>query len=77
MDAPVVVNPDIVSKNASSTRGIAPLSKNGNIPTAEKIIHVSVTMREPSLLPIVELAFRPEISNAMPVIDAMSVDSRK
>ena len=45
IEAPVVVNPDMVSKKASVTSGIYPLIKKGNMPKKLKIIHVSVTTR--------------------------------
>ena len=49
IEAPVVVNPLTVSKNASTTDGIAPLITNGSEPTAESIIHVAATIINPSL----------------------------
>ena len=48
IDAPVVVNPLTVSKNASNTLGISPLITNGTHPTAESMIHANVTMIKPS-----------------------------
>jgi hypothetical protein len=41
--APVVENPDIVSKKASVKSGIYPLSKYGNVPNRENIIQHRVT----------------------------------
>ena len=52
MDAPVVVNPEIVSKNASVKSGIAPLIRKGSVPKIEIIIHEKVTIIYPSLFPI-------------------------
>ena len=40
MLAPVVVNPDMVSKNACATFAVLPPIKKGSIPMMEKIIHV-------------------------------------
>jgi len=50
MDEPVVDNPDVDSKNASMNDGIVPLIRYGKAPSKEKIIHESVTARNPSLL---------------------------
>jgi hypothetical protein len=47
--APVVVKPDIVSKNASVKLGISPESKNGRQPNREKKTHPNVTIANPSL----------------------------
>jgi hypothetical protein len=60
MDAPVVVNPDMISKNASVNEGIEPLNQNGKSPNNVKIIHVKVTITDPSRFPIVEGGFRPK-----------------
>ena len=49
IDAPVVVNPLTVSKNASNTFGISPLITNGTHPIAERAIHANVTIINPSL----------------------------
>ena len=49
MEAPVVVNPLTVSKNASANEGISLLMTNGNAPTAESAIHASATITNPSL----------------------------
>ena len=43
--APVVVNPDIVSKKASVTDGIFPLNQNGSIPKEVNRIQVKETMQ--------------------------------
>ena len=50
--APVVVKPAIVSKKASVTLSIAPLSKNGNMPKSEKNTHTTAVSRSPSRLRI-------------------------
>ena len=43
--APVVVNPDIVSKNAWATLDVLPPIRKGSIPMMEKMIHVEEMMR--------------------------------
>ena len=50
MEAPVVVNPEDASKNASIKEGIVPLTINGKVPAHESISHESDTARNPSLL---------------------------
>ena len=45
MVAPVVVKPDMVSKNASVTLSIYPPIRNGIIPNTLKTVQVSVTKR--------------------------------
>jgi len=77
--APVVVNPDMVSKNASVKSGITPLKIKGRVPKREITIQVVATMKNPSLIPIylsrffmvskkrmkpVELVINPDISKA-------------
>ena len=52
MVAPVVVNPDIVSKKASANHGMFPLSQYGISPMNENIIQVKVTITDPSRLPM-------------------------
>ena len=42
---PVVVNPDMVSKNAPATDGMSPLSRNGTMPSRVKMTHVRLTMQ--------------------------------
>ncbi len=39
IDAPVVVNPDVDSKNASTNEVIDPLSRKGNVPIQERTSH--------------------------------------
>ena len=51
MDAPVVVKPDMVSKNASVMEGIAPVKIKGNAPNIENIIQPALTIIYPSFLP--------------------------
>ena len=46
--APVVVNPDTVSKNESTKDGIAPLITKGSAPTTDITIHDNPTVRNPS-----------------------------
>ena len=48
MEAPVVVNPEMDSNSASSTRGMAPLSRKGSAPKADSRIQPSATMANPS-----------------------------
>jgi hypothetical protein len=48
IEAPVVVNPLIVSKNASVYEGMAPERTKGTAPTAEAAIQLAVTIRKPS-----------------------------
>jgi len=43
-----VVNPDDVSKNASTKDGIAPLNTNGNAPKNEITIQANPTVKNPS-----------------------------
>ena len=47
--APVVVNPDTVSKNASIGLVIAPDIRNGSIPVSDSVIHVRPVDMKPSL----------------------------
>ncbi len=47
--APVVVKPDMVSKNASVKEGMAPESIKGRLPHREKAIHPKATTAKPSL----------------------------
>jgi hypothetical protein len=65
MEAPVVVKPEMVSKNASVNEGMLPLIQKGNKPIREKIIHVKVTITEPSRFPIEAEGLRPK-NNAVP-----------
>jgi len=76
IDAPVVVKPDIVSKKASVKFGILPLIQKGNNPMIEKIIHVKVTITDPSLLPIESEWFLP-ISKAIPANRKLIADAIK
>ncbi len=66
MEAPVVVNPEIVSKKASVKRGMLLLSQKGRDPNNEKIIHAEVTTSEPSRLPTDIGAFFPKKKPAKP-----------
>lgn len=50
MEAPVVVNPDIVSKKASESFGMYPLSINGKDPKKDKNTQHSVTIINASRL---------------------------
>ena len=50
IDAPVVVNPDEVSKNASIIDGIVPLNIKGNAPKKEIAIHANPTVTKPSFV---------------------------
>ena len=43
-----MVNPDDVSKNASTKDGIAPLNTNGNAPKNEITIQANPTVKNPS-----------------------------
>ena len=43
MVAPVVVNPDIVSKKASVRLVMLPWMRKGNMPNSEKMTHTAVT----------------------------------
>lgn len=45
IEAPVVVKPDMTSKNASTKRGIHPLRMNGSVARAEAATHASATRR--------------------------------
>ena len=45
MVAPVVENPDMVSKKASVTLGIYPLMMKGSMPKRLNTTHVTVTSR--------------------------------
>ena len=46
--APVVVNPEIISKSASAKCGISPLITNGRHPITDIRIHESATVTKPS-----------------------------
>jgi hypothetical protein len=48
IDAPVVVNPDMVSKKASVKPGINPETMKGMDPNKDKVIQLKVTVRNPS-----------------------------
>lgn len=48
MDEPVVVKPDMVSKNASVMEGIAPENIKGNEPKSARLTQLRVTVRNPS-----------------------------
>ena len=50
MVAPVVVNPDMDSKNASVKDGILPDSRNGRVANKAMVAHPRVTIANPSLL---------------------------
>ena len=56
IEAPVVVKPDDVSKNASINEGIAPLITKGSAPTTEINIHANPTVRNPSFAYISSLS---------------------
>jgi hypothetical protein len=47
--APVVLNPDIVSKRALTNPVIDPLKRYGNVPRRDSITQARVTFRYPSL----------------------------
>ena len=49
IDAPVVVNPDTISKTASTIFGISPLTTKGIAPTILIIIQLRDTTTKPSL----------------------------
>jgi hypothetical protein len=48
IEAPVVVNPDMVSKKASVKLGINPETMKGMEPNKDKITQLKVTVRNPS-----------------------------
>ena len=47
--APVVVNPETVSKSASAKSGISPDMTNGTAPITDIIIHATATLTKPSI----------------------------
>ena len=49
IEAPVVVNPDIDSKNASTGLDILPDIRKGNAPKIALVTHPNVTIANPSL----------------------------
>ena len=49
MVAPVVVNPDTVSKSASVYLGISPEITKGRAPIADIVIHEAATLTNPSI----------------------------
>jgi hypothetical protein len=49
MEDPVVVNPETVSKTASVTDGMAPVSRYGRAPKREKTNQERPTVTNPSL----------------------------
>ena len=75
--APVVVNPDMVSKKASATEVRYPPNKNGNIPNREKMTHENDTSRNTSRLPISLSCFREQIANRNPTQAVMIVENNK
>ena len=48
IEAPVVVKPETVSKNASTKSGISPENTNGNAPNADSSTHADATTAKPS-----------------------------
>lgn len=50
IDAPVVVNPDDDSKNASTNEEMVPLKRYGNAPMPDKTSQERETARKPSLV---------------------------
>ena len=61
MVEPVVVNPEMVSKKASVTLVMEPLSRKGNIPKSENRIHESDTITKVSSLSRPVLRIRPMV----------------
>ena len=72
--APVVVNPDTISKNASATEGIAPLIRKGSIPKAENRIQVNATMQYPSRRVNLFSAFLPKKTKSPPAPTVIKVE---
>ena len=76
MVAPVVVNPDMVSKNASVRVGILPERRKGRHPKNEKNIQPRVTIPNPSraLKSLVRLV---SLKKRNPVTRVIKADMRK
>jgi len=50
IEEPVVENPEVDSKNASTNEGMVPLKRYGSVPSREKTTHEIVTDINPSRL---------------------------
>jgi len=57
IDAPVVVNPEVVSKKALIKELIESVNKNGRVPKSDIINHPNETMAKPSFARISPLIF--------------------
>ena len=68
MEAPVVVNPEQLSKKASAKDGIAPDNMNGNEPINDAINQLMDTIRNPSRLLILYRERLNDINNMRPNI---------
>jgi hypothetical protein len=74
--APVVVNPDMVSKKASVRLGMAPEMRKGRHPNKEKNIQPRVTIPNPSLA--LKSLFRfVSLKKRNPVIKVITAGMRK
>ena len=76
MVAPVVVNPDMVSKNASVKVGIPPERRKGRHPNNEKNIQPRVTMPNPSLA-LKSLLRLVNLKKRNPVVNVIKAEMRK
>ena len=74
IDAPVVVKPETVSKNASINDGILPLMTNGNAPNSDIPIHDRATIASPSRVYRFLLSLRQKRLSAAPIAAEEAAD---
>jgi hypothetical protein len=77
MVTPVVVKPDMFSRNASDIFVHVPVRRSGNVPIKEKIIQVKVTIRNASRLLKLFFEFRPAYFNVSPKTKAIKEEYKK
>lgn len=77
IDAPVVVKPETVSKNASINEGILPLMTNGRAPNSDIPIHDRATIASPSRVYRFLLSLRQKNLRAAPTAAAAAADITK
>ena len=76
--APVVVNPDMVSKKASVYVGTVPSIQKGSAPTPDAQIHARVTTAKASRGPMSRgTAFRPAMNSRAEIADPAPRAARK
>ena len=77
IDEPVVVKPDIVSKKALVRSGIELLKIKGKLPKNENKTQTSVTIMNPSRLPISFFTFGVKANIIKPVAEQIRVESAR